>query len=175
MNRRVVKVGGSLLAVPELGPKLEIWLSRNADMQNILVVGGGEVADVVRRLEKPQQHTAQQAHELACRAMSLTARIVACSISDAEFCDRIETLSESTSSIIIFDSSSWILEKDDVPATWDFTSDSIAARLACELDAEELVLFKSRMGSINESGFVDACFAAESESVKSVRVCTLNE
>ena len=175
MKRRVVKVGGSLLAIPELGAKLCGWLSRNAEMQSILVVGGGEVVDVIRRLEESQNLTDQQSHELACRALSLTAKVVACSVAEAEFCDRIETLRESTSAIVIFDSSTWILGKDDVPATWEFTSDSIAARLACELDAEELVLMKSRMGSVEEPGFVDACFADESKPAKSIRVCTLNE
>ena len=174
MRRRVVKLGGSLLEVRELGSKLKVWLQENDDLQNIIIVGGGGIADVIRKLESTQNFDSRQAHELACRSMSLTAKIVACSIREAFSCNDFEILGNSPSPAIIFDASNWILEQPNVPASWDFTSDSIAARLAAVLNVEELVLIKSRVGGVDEPGFVDACFAEESKSVKSVRVCTLN-
>jgi len=174
MKRRVVKVGGSLLAVGELGSKLSTWFAANFDMQNIIVVGGGEFVDLVRMKQQTQSLSDEQSHQLACRSMSLTARIVA-SLVDAEFHERYEQLADSESAVVVFDSCEWILQQENVPASWDFTSDSIAARLACSLDADELVLIKSRMGLVDEPDFVDACFSAESKSVKSVRVCTLSE
>ncbi|QEG21378.1 amino acid kinase family protein [Mariniblastus fucicola] len=174
MSRRVVKLGGSVLRAGQIGPTLKVWLEENDDLQNIIVVGGGSFADVVRELQGLQNLGEQQSHELACHAMSLNAKVVSCLIPEAEFCDRISQLENSQSSNIIFDAAQWTIGKSDIPASWDFTSDSIAARLASELDAAELVLIKSRMGSIGEPGFVDAHFTKEARSVKSVRVCTLN-
>lgn len=48
----VVKVGGSLFDLPDLGPRLRAWLKtlRTADV--LLVPGGGPTADVVRSLDR---------------------------------------------------------------------------------------------------------------------------
>lgn len=173
MKRRVVKVGGSLLEIKQMTPKLKFWLYLNADMQNIIVVGGGGFADLIRRCNRDQSE--EESHELACRAMSLTAKIVYCSIRESDFCRHFEEVNTSQQQTVIFDSCDWVLGCEDVPASWDFTSDSIAAKLATELDADELVLIKSRMGELDEPGFVDPCFAEESKSIKSIRVSTLDE
>lgn len=172
MKRRVVKVGGSLLEVQGLGESLAKWLKQNADMQNVIVVGGGKAADLVRA--NNESLTDEHAHRLALKAMSVTANLISCVINDRPACDDFSVL-KAASEDVVFDSSEWILTQPNVPASWDFTSDSIAARLATELDADELVLIKSRMGSIDEPGFVDGSFTEESKSIKSVRVCTLNE
>jgi aspartokinase-like uncharacterized kinase len=121
-----------------------------------------------------------EAHELACRSMRLTATLVAYSCKEALFIDHFGQLAEALqdaelSSHIIFDSSEWILGEPNVPESWHFTSDSIAARLATNLSADELVLIKSRKGELDEPGFVDACFAAESSTITNIRVCTLDE
>jgi len=173
MERRVVKVGGSLLAIKEMIPKLKSWLLRNADMQNIVIVGGGQMADLVRRLDRNLSD--EDSHKLACRAMSLTANIVFCSLKESVSCTDIDQLKQTQDPTVIFNACDWILGCEDVPASWNFTSDSIAAKLATEIDADELVLIKSRMGKLDEPGFVDACFAEQSSSVKAIRVCTLDE
>ncbi len=172
MKRRVVKVGGSLLSGPNFMPRLKAWLASNSNMQNILVIGGGDMADAVRRMHELLND--EKSHEFACRAMSLNARALACSIVAIEFSTHIDQLKKTDNSTVIFDSLEWILGCSSVPATWDFTSDSIAAKLATTIDADELVLIKSRMGALDEPGFVDVCFADESQSVKSIRVSTLD-
>jgi len=175
MKRRVVKLGGSLLELRELAAKLKFWLHENGNMQNVIVVGGGDIANVIRRLDRTHGFLSQQSHELACKSMRLTASIVSYLIGEADLCRDEDELENSRTPTVIFDSSEWILQQPNVPVSWDFTSDSIAARLATVLNAEELVLIKSRMGYVNEAGFVDGCFAEESKSVKSIRVCTLSE
>ena len=119
MKRRVVKIGGSLFEIRELGKKLRVWLNENNSMQNIVVVGGGGLADVIRRLERTQHFDSQQSHELACRSLSLTAKLMAYSIDEAHFCCEFKTLHESKTPIVIFDSSSWILDQPNVPQSWD--------------------------------------------------------
>lgn len=171
MKRRVVKVGGSLFSLSSLGDRLIQWLESNADMQNILVIGGGRVADLVR--ENCERLSDEDSHLLACGAMRLTAKLVSHMINQKSPCEKFEQLQHLTDQNIVFDSHDWILAQPNVPASWDFTSDSIAARLATVLDVDELVLIKSRMGKLDEPDFVDACFTKESRSVKSIRVCTL--
>jgi aspartokinase-like uncharacterized kinase len=173
VKRRVIKFGGSLLPRKDVGPKLKFWLYLNPDMQNIIVVGGGELADSIRSMNR--LFNDEEAHEFACRAMSLNAKVLGCYLKESDFCSDIEQVNNATQPTVIFDSVQWILECPEVPKSWDFTSDSIAAKLATELDADELVLIKSRMGELDEPGFVDPCFAEESKSVKSIRVSTLDE
>jgi len=173
MKRRVVKFGGSLFLKEDVGPKLKFWLYLNSDMQNIIVVGGGKIADAIRGMGK--LINTFESHEFACKAMSLNANILDCYLKNAKLCTDIEEVELTDHPTLIFDSADWILGRTEVPKSWDFTSDSIAAKLAAELDADELVLLKSRIGTLDEPGFVDACFAEESKSVKSVRVGTLNE
>lgn len=173
--KRVVKIGGSLLSKAGLGDSLNQWLVENNDMQNILVVGGGELADVIRRLDASLKLSSMLSHRLALQTMSINASAIAECIPNCLQTDDLETVQKTSKSNIIFDSHHWINLCHDVPATWDFTSDSVAAKLAAELSAEELVLIKSRLGNLDEPGFVDACFANESRSLTTVRVCTLSE
>ena len=173
MKRGVVKVGGSLFSLDRMGDKLVHWLEANNDMQNILVVGGGCVADLVR--QNSDRLSDEASHMLACGAMRMTANLVSHVIGQKFPCSKIDELQSLALQNFVFDSHDWILAQTNVPRSWDFTSDSIAARLATVLKVDELVLLKSRMGELDEPGFVDACFATESRSLKSVRVCTLFE
>lgn len=173
MKRRVVKLGGSLFELSSISELLARWLDSNSDMQNILIVGGGRVADLVR--ENSEALSNEKSHEIACGAMRFTAKLISHIVNQCDPCKDLTELNGVLEPNIVFDSYDWILAQPNVPASWDFTSDSIAARLAASIDADELVLIKSRMGDIDEPGFVDACFAEESKSVKSIQVCTLSE
>jgi aspartokinase-like uncharacterized kinase len=144
-------------------------------MQNVLVVGGGELADVIRRLDSTIKLSPKTSHRLALQTMSINSSVIAECISNCVLTDCIERIRDASKPVVIFDSCTWIARLNDVPASWDFTSDSVAARLAVELSAKELVLIKSRLGELNEPGFVDSCFAKESQSLPNVRVCTLSE
>ena len=173
MKRRVVKFGGSLFPQEDVGAKFRFWLDSNSDMQNIIVVGGGKLADSVREMDLLLNDV--QAHEMACLSMSINAFVLGTCLIEGDLCDEIQRLNELKEPTVVFDPVPWILGCPEVPASWDFTSDSIAAKLAAEINADELVLIKSRMGELNEPGFVDACFAEQSSSVKSIRVSTLDE
>ena len=47
---RVVKVGGSLFDVPELGHKVCAWLDAEPKAHNVLIAGGGQLVGQIRRL-----------------------------------------------------------------------------------------------------------------------------
>jgi aspartokinase-like uncharacterized kinase len=162
----IVKVGGSLFDLPDLGPRLRDWLDRNAPRETILVPGGGRFADIVRELDRTHGLDDEAAHRLALRAMSINADVLTSLLSDScviDGPDLAELVWEQNRRPILdalpFCESD---EPDALPHTWDVTSDSIAARLAIVAGATELVLLKSApppAGDVAEwaaCGFVDA-------------------
>jgi aspartokinase-like uncharacterized kinase len=64
----VVKVGGSLFDLPDLGPRLEVWLGARRSV--VLVPGGGPTTDVVRALDRTHRLGEEAAHWLALRSIS---------------------------------------------------------------------------------------------------------
>ena len=62
-------------------------------------------------------------------------------------------------------------------ATWEVSSDSIAARLAVVVGAEELVLLKSALPADvrNLGDFVDAAFDETSRDLKVIRLVNLRD
>ncbi|HEY5311716.1 MAG TPA: hypothetical protein VIK18_04330 [Pirellulales bacterium] len=184
--RRVIKVGGSLLDWPLLGPTLQAWLAAYTADDNLLVAGGGPAADWVRRAQRVHGFSDQAAHWLAIRAMQLGAGLLAELLPQATVCDDPAELTAPAPSgrLVIFGALGWLEREQDMPGTekkdspqrhrdtekkregegegegegeehqpsggtlpasWDVTSDSIAAHLASALAADELVLLKSAL------------------------------
>jgi hypothetical protein len=175
--RRVIKVGGSLLDWPQLGPALNAWLASCSADENVLLAGGGPAADWVRQAQRVHGFSDHAAHWLAIRAMQLGARLLAELLPQAIVCVAPAELKAPARGgrIVIFDALFWLereqdtlgTEKDSpqrhrgtekkreeeehrpsgktLPASWDVTSDSIAAHLAGTIAADELVLLKSAL------------------------------
>src|SRR5204862_6165233 len=72
----VVKVGGSLYDLPDLGPRLAAWL-RTLVGPVLLVPGGGAMADAVRHLDRYHGLGAEISHELALRSLTMNAWFLA--------------------------------------------------------------------------------------------------
>ena len=150
----VVKVGGSLLDWFELPSRLVAFLnalqSRSPDGRLLLIVGGGSAADLVRDLDRTHGIGDEAAHQLAIRAMDLSARFLAAILPGSILVDRLESLTviETLEQIPVLLSGPILeeIERQDIvslPRSWDSTSDSIAARIAVYLQAESLILLKS--------------------------------
>ena len=78
----LVKLGGSLLDLPDLGPRLAAFLNAQPPGPPLLVVGGGAGADRIRELDRAGRfYRADQAHWLAIRAMTSNDRRVAAMLS----------------------------------------------------------------------------------------------
>src|SRR5205085_3363327 len=75
----VVKVGGSLYDLPDLGPRLRHWLNGPdlAQTNILLVPGGGRSADVVREFDLVHHLGEEKSHWLALRALALNAHFLA--------------------------------------------------------------------------------------------------
>lgn len=163
----VVKVGGSLFDLPDLGPRLRRWLDANAPPRVLLVPGGGATANAVRELQRTHGFDDELAHWLALRAMSLNAHVLAALLPESCAIDGPD-LAE-----LVWEQGRWPVldafafgesdeaESDHLPHTWAATSDSVAARAAVLLDAD-LMLLKSAappagdVAAWAECGYVDA-------------------
>ena len=73
MSLTVVKVGGSLYDLPDLGPRLQRWLPTQDSSRILLVPGGGAAVDVVREFARLHRLSEEDAHWLALHAVTMNA------------------------------------------------------------------------------------------------------
>ncbi|GAC1449696.1 MAG: hypothetical protein NVSMB9_33670 [Isosphaeraceae bacterium] len=146
----VIKVGGSLLTWPQLPARLTDLLSRTRHHSTVLIVGGSRAVDFVRELDSIHGIGQKRAHDLALNALDLTASALTALVPGLRRVDDPDEIAEARSSgAIPVLAPRRFMEKIDhpspapLPATWAVTSDSIAARLAVYLRADELWLLKS--------------------------------
>jgi 5-(aminomethyl)-3-furanmethanol phosphate kinase len=150
----VIKVGGSLFDWPELPGRLTdlIDARQAADREErlVLIAGGGLAADMVRALDRVHGLGNRSAHRLGLHAMDLTAILLTELLPGTIPVQCLDTLPAvwSAGSIPVL-APRLILDefersgRDCPPASWDVTSDTIAAWMALHLDADRLILLKS--------------------------------
>ena len=171
---RVIKVGGSLFDFSELGPRLEAWLDAQPPAANFLIAGGGELAESIRQLDALHHIGEVPAHLLCIRAMGVTARLLLDLLHETALIDSVaaaqELIAARPHKNAVFDPAPMLttIEPNIGPAAlaqgWLVTSDSIAARVAEILNADELVLLKSSLPesesceAASRSGYVDEYF-----------------
>ncbi|MDD4915680.1 MAG: uridylate kinase [Methylococcales bacterium] len=159
---RVVKLGGSLLAADALPACLDAV--QRLDGLNILTPGGGAFADQVRTLQRQYGFDDVAAHRMALLAMQQMAVLFNSLKPGFALLDTVAKLKTVTGTAI------WLpqaaeLDAAGVAASWDVTSDSLAAWLAGQLAADELILVKSAaiarphtLADLQRQGVVDAAF-----------------
>lgn len=139
----VVKVGGSLFDLPDLGERLRRLLTPRP--RALLVPGGGLTADAIRALDRIHRLGEEASHWLAIRALGLNAHVLARLLPEARVCTDLpgrETLGWHILDPLPF------FERDEanadrLPHQWHVTSDSLAVRVAVAAAATELLLLKS--------------------------------
>lgn len=164
----VVKLGGSTVHAAEM----ESWIAALAGskLPIVIVPGGGLFADQVREMQFRMDFSDAAAHAMAILAMEQFGQLIL---------DRDERLAPARSleetvraldegKVPVWLPSSLALAAPDIPASWDITSDSLAAWLAGKLGANALLLIKQTgaflgsdtIDSLAFRGIVDAGFAA---------------
>lgn len=188
--RHVLKLGGSLLDRPDLLPRIRQWLARQAPAERWLIVGGGELADSIRRADRLHGLGEEASHWLCARAMAIHAEMVKALLPESRWCASVRSLLNQVAkpSLVIIDPWTFLHDEEPdmsaspLPASWDVTSDSIAARLANLVGAAELTLLKSALpkegNSIDEAveaGYVDRYFPQALDRFPLVRVVNLRD
>jgi len=150
----ILKLGGSLLTLPNVAERLIQLIDKHRIEKPMVIVGGGATADIVRHWDQLFELDADLAHDLALRAMSLNARMLAALDPRFHMLDAsvaLDGLTDSEAPSIVIIQPHAMLEKleqagrvdDLVERSWHVTSDSIAAWIACQMQVERLILLKS--------------------------------
>jgi aspartokinase-like uncharacterized kinase len=138
----VVKVGGSLYDLPDLGSRLRRFLASLGQGNRLIVPGGGATTEAVRGLDRHHALGAEASHWLALRACTVNAHFLACLLGGA----RVVSSPEECRGIDVLDPFAFMTADEGQPGClphhWNATSDSVAARVAAVARAG-LVLLKS--------------------------------
>ncbi|WNB74251.1 amino acid kinase family protein [Methylomonas koyamae] len=163
---RVVKLGGSLLETAAL--PLCLAAAMRLPGLTVIVPGGGPFADQVRTAQRRYRFGEVAAHRMALLAMQQMAELM------RGLCPELEIVSgaEAVAAAAIFAKTLvWVpqiaeLDAAAIPASWDITSDSLAAWLAGRIAADTLVVVKSApitagtaWPELQRQGILDPAFA----------------
>lgn len=165
---QVIKLGGSL---SKSGNLLDC-LNRIAKGQGrvIIVPGGGDFADQVRFAQQQWQFDDVIAHEMAILAMQQMALVFKGLQPNFILANSIAEIKQQSQSIpMIWSPNIHELNRNGVAASWEITSDSLAAWLAAQLNATELILVKAAsvptnsLAQLSEQGIIDGAFVRFAE------------
>ncbi len=182
----VIKLGGSLLDLPNLAERFEAFSRELAGRCGVLIVGGGRGADHVREFDRDHALGEENGHWLAVRAMQLNTYLVvavlrrARVVANAQDCAGAWAAGE----LAVVDPLAWLEEEHrhgvTIPHRWTFTSDSIAAHVATRLGATHLTLLKSALPANTKydddnaaAGLVDSDFENASAGIGYVELVNL--
>jgi aspartokinase-like uncharacterized kinase len=139
----VLKVGGSLSqtdALPELCRQIGLLAHRH-DL--LIIPGGGEFADLVRKYDRNYSLSETTAHHMAILAMDQYGFLLNELTPNSILVSEILGMDEPRTGVVpVLLPSRWLFETDPLPHSWTVTSDSIAAWVAGQLKAPRLVLLK---------------------------------
>lgn len=146
----IVKLGGSLLTMPDLAERLDAVVTLLLPRRVLIIVGGGAAADEIRRLDGVACLTATQAHWNAIASMTFNAgmlsRVSGCLPvvsnrinADTAWQKRSAVLLDTTA----FLRAELVQHSRSLPESWSVTSDSIAAFVALHWPAKQVVFCKS--------------------------------
>ena len=199
----VYKLGGSLLSCCDLAVRLKAVLQQRPGSYPLIIVGGGSAANVVRAWSVTHTLTEVAAHWLAVRSLSLNRGLLRHLLPEShEVSSRDEFQRSEVHVPLLLDVEACLLAAEtnhrcSLPKCWDMTTDSIAAWVAHDWGADELVLLKSTAlpveqplgdGSLDDRppqkqslaaaagrGFVDPHFPLVAWHVPRVSWCNLRE
>ncbi len=162
---KVIKLGGSLLRDAEALKQCLNTIEQNQAEKVVIVPGGGVFADQVRETQKKFQFDELTAHRMAILAMKQTALLLNNLKPQFVLLNKLTDLLPKAD-VMIWSPDLKQLDDSDIEASWDVTSDSLAAWLANQLTATELILVKSvalaeqqNIINMQQQGLLDKAFA----------------
>ena len=162
----VLKLGGSLLSHAPLTQILQL-ATRAGNGQVVIVPGGGVFAEQVRLTQQQWQYDDQTAHYMAILAMQQMALLLQSLCAGLVIVNNVAMIRASMQQhTVIWSPLSSELDATGIPASWDITSDTLAAWLAVQLSIEHVMLVKSAefsadstIAQLSASGVIDKAFA----------------
>lgn len=192
METRVIKLGGSLLDLPDLRSRMFDWLASLTPANNLILVGGGELVESMRSLDSLHRFDPSWVHWRCVELLSLTHQIVQQLVPEFDSIDDASQLSEfvrvtrsqpMTALVQCVAFYNPMHPDERLPEHWETTTDSLSCLLAEKVDAEELLLLKSTSASDENAepalwrreGLVDAAFEAVAGSVEKIRLVNFRD
>ena len=168
----IIKVGGSLLVDrAQLDAAVAAIAEISRGRRVLIVPGGGPFADAVRDVDSRLDVSDDAAHWMSILAMDQYAFVLA---------ERLRAPVVTTPSDVrvrltpgkigVLAPFRWLRDVDPLPHSWDVTSDSIAAWVAGQLGAEQLVLVKpagARGPDLVDPYFASVCLETLRVTVRS--------
>jgi aspartokinase-like uncharacterized kinase len=185
----IIKLGGSLLELPDLPLRLRSFLSDFSRPRPVLLCGGGATVDLIRRWDRLFALGEEASHWISLQALTINALVLerACpELVRTVHHRELEAVWE-RGRVPLHDAHRFILDVDDhrpdpLPRRWRVTSDSIAARMAAAFGAEEVILLKSvtpreglTVADAAREGLVDPHFPTAAAGVPRVVIVNLRE
>lgn len=186
---RVVKVGGSTLTRSDLADVLPQWIEEQPPAVNLIIVGGGELIDAVRKLDQVRPMPPGAVHWRCVDLLQATFETLAewfpdwlaIDVAPDQLASAVDCLPGGSTSVVSVRSFYGRDSAGDfarlLPATWDTTTDAIAALLAAQLRAAELVILKScdvdssrSMTELSEEGIVDNALPMITPHLNRIRI-----
>jgi dihydroneopterin aldolase len=168
MKLAVVKLGGSTAGAAELAT----WIAAlsAATLPLVVVPGGGPFADQVRDAQQRMGFSDKAAHAMAILAMEQFGCVL---LDRDDLLVPARSPAEIKQALLRRRTPVWLpasmaLAAADIPASWEVTSDALAAWLAGQLGAEALLLVKQTdafgpgdtLAGLADAGIVDGAFAS---------------
>ncbi len=141
----VIKLGGSLSRTDALVNCLNAVEKNYQGRALVIVPGGGAFADQVRLAQQHWQFDDTTAHHMALLAMQQMALMFKGLKPDFVIAHTVAAIQDQLGrqKTVIWSPDITELDNAGIEASWDITSDSLAAWLAKTLSATELILIKS--------------------------------
>jgi len=161
---KVIKLGGSLCYSRQLNTCLKTISHLKTNV--VIVPGGGVFADQVRMAQHDWQFDDATAHAMALLAMQQMAWLFKSLQDDFMIAQSLNDIRKQIEeNTVIWAPNLAELDSAGVQSSWDITSDSLAAWLAVNLEASELILVKSarinadlNFKQLAEQGIIDQGF-----------------
>jgi len=163
----IIKLGGSLSRSDTLVNCLNAVEKNYQGRAVVIVPGGGAFADQVRLAQQQWQFDDTTAHHMALLAMQQMALMFKGLKPDFAIADTVAAIHDQLNrkKTVIWSPDIIELDNAGLEASWDITSDSLAAWLAKKLPATELILIKSAaidsslsLHQLTEQHIVDTAF-----------------
>ncbi|MCR5026501.1 MAG: delta 1-pyrroline-5-carboxylate synthetase [Methanobrevibacter sp.] len=108
----------------------------------MIILGGGEFANLIRRYDSSENFSSEATHYTAIDCMDIVSKLVCDKVDSAKLAYSLKEAEEIASKNLtpIFIVSEFLKNKDPFECSWDVTSDSIAAYVSNCLNANLLIV-----------------------------------